>query len=88
MKNIELNQEEFLLFNEYDQFGFFYNDDGYPTLDSREKFASNVSTLFKKYLYISVDYQDNIYGINDGVKDLLMKYATEAYEIATEVKLR
>jgi hypothetical protein len=86
MKEIILNQEDFILFNDDDQFGFFYDDKGYPTKDASDKFLENVADLFKKYQYISVDAQDNIYGVNNGKKDLIMEDVFDAYYIAVEVK--
>jgi hypothetical protein len=86
MSDIKLTQEEFILFNDDDQFGFFYNEDGYPSKDASEKFLDNVVDLYKKYQYISIDAQDNIYGLTNGKKVLLMKDVIEAYDIANEVK--
>jgi len=86
MGDINLTQEEFILFNDDDQFGFFYDDDGYPTKDASERFMDNVADLYKKYQYISVDAQDNIYGLINGKKVLLYKDVFEAYDIANEVK--
>ena len=86
MGDITLTQEEFKLFNDDDQFGFFYDDHGYPTNDASEKFLENVADLYKKYQYISVDAQDNIYGVINGKKELLYKDVIEAYDIAKEVK--
>jgi hypothetical protein len=86
MKHIDLTFAEFLLFNQDDQFGFFYDDDGYPTKDADSKFESNVAELFKKYEYISVDAHDNVYGVKDGNKEMLMANVMEAFEIANEVK--
>jgi hypothetical protein len=86
MKDITLSIEEFILFNDDDQFGFFYNEDGYPAKDASEKFNKNVADLYQKYQYISVDAQDNIYGVVKGEKELLFKDVDQAYEIANEVK--
>lgn len=86
MKTIILTKEEFKLFNEYDQFGFFYDEDGYPTDDAEMKFDSNVDELFEKFTSISIDTEDNIYGVKDGSNELLMENASEAYDIAKEVK--
>jgi len=86
MKDITLDKEEFKLFNQDDQFGFFYDEDGYPTKDAEIKFDPNVDELYEKFDYISVDFQDNIYGVKNGVKELLMESVIEAYDIATEVK--
>lgn len=86
MEEITLTQEEFLLFDQDDQFGFFYDSEGYPTANADKEFPSKVATLYQEYDYISVDAQDNIYGSKGGVKKLLYRYVTEAYDIAAEVK--
>jgi hypothetical protein len=86
MKEILLNAEEFILFNDDDQFGFFYDDHGYPAKDASDKFLDHVADLFKKYQYISIDAQDNIYGVINDKKVLLFKEVFEAYDIANEVK--
>jgi len=86
MKDITLTKEEFKLFDLDDQIGFFYDDDGYPMEDASEKFDANVDELYLKYDYISVDVQDNIYGVKKGKKEQLMEDVLEAYELAREVK--
>lgn len=86
MKDITLNKEEFKLFDQDDQFGFFYDEDGYPTINSTSEFESKVEALYKKYEYIVVDYQDNIYGVNNGKKEIELSDVMEAYDIAREVK--
>jgi len=86
MEEITLNKEEFMLFDQDDQIGFFYDDDGYPTDDAEINFEPNVDDLYKKYDYISVDAQDNIYGVKNGKKELMMENVIEAYDIAREVK--
>jgi hypothetical protein len=86
MKEITLNKEEFKLFDQYDQFGFFYNEDGMPSENDDIEFDSNVDELFAKYEYIVVDFQDNIYGFKNGKKILEMSDVTEAFDIAREVK--
>jgi len=86
MEEIILNKEEFKLFDQDDQIGFFYDDDGYPTDDAEINFEPNVDDLYKKYDYISVDTQDNIYGVKNGKKELMMENVIEAYDIAREVK--
>jgi hypothetical protein len=86
MEEIKLNKEEFKLFDQDDQVGFFYNDDGWPRDDAKETFDSDVDGLFQKYDWISVDNNDNIYGIKNGQKELLMESVIEAYDIAREVK--
>ena len=86
MKDITLTKEEFKLFNQDDQFGFFYDEDGWPRDDADETFDSDVDELFLKYDYIRVDNQDSIHGEKAGQKELIMNLAIEAYDIACEVK--
>lgn len=86
MSEILLNKEEFKLFDQDDQFGFFYDEDGWPTENADEEFDSKVDSLFEKYDYIVVDFQDNIYGLKNGKKELEMSDVIEAYDIAREVK--
>lgn len=86
MNEIILNKEEFKLFDQDDQFGFFYNEDGWPTKNATLEFDSNVDELYEKYEYIVVDFQDNIYGLKNGKKELEMSDVMEAYGIAREVK--
>lgn len=86
MNELRINKEEFKLFNQDDQFGFFYDEDGFPRKDADEIFDEEVDKLYGKYAEIVVDYDDNIYGIKEGKKELLMEFVMEAYDIAKEVK--
>ena len=86
MKDIILTKEDFKLFDQDDQFGFFYDEDGWPTKNADDEFDSNVDALYEKYEYIVVDSQDNIYGIKNGKKEIEMSNVMEAYDIAIEVK--
>ena len=86
MKEILLNKEEFKLFDQDDQFGFFYDEDGWPTENADDEFDSNVDALYEKYDHIVVDFQDNIYGLKNGKKELEMSGVIEAFDIAREVK--
>ena len=86
MKEIDLNKDEFKLFNQDDQIGFFYDEDGWHRNDADDTFDSDVEELYQKYDYISVDINDNIYGIRNGKKELIMEGVIEAYDIAREVK--
>lgn len=86
MKEILLNKDEFKLFDQDDQFGFFYDQDGWPTENADDEFDSNVDSLFEKYEYIVVDFQDSIYGLKNGKKELEMSDVMEAYDIAQEIK--
>jgi len=86
MNELILNKEEFKLFDQDDQFGFFYDEEGWPRENADDEFDSNVDALYEKYEYITVDPQDNIHGVKNGEKQLEMGNAMEAYDIANEVK--
>jgi hypothetical protein len=86
MKEITINKEEFKLFDQDDQFGFFYDEDGWPRDNANDTFDTDVEGLYQKYDYISVDINDNIYGVKNGKKELLMEEVIEAHDIAREVK--
>jgi hypothetical protein len=88
MKDLILSKEEFKLFDQDDQFGFFYNDDGFPRDDADETFDSDVEDLFQTYYSILVDSEDNIFGFKNGIKELIFESLSEAYSIAMEVKDR
>ena len=85
MKEIQLNQEQFLEFDEFDQFGFFYDDSGYPTEDADDEFENNVAELYKTYDFILVTADDSVYGVKSGTKELMFECLDEAYTIALEV---
>lgn len=86
MKDIALNKEEFKLFDQDDQFGFFYDDDGWPKEDADETFDSDVDNLFQNYESIIIDNRDNVYGFKNGDKEIIFESVMEAYSIAREVK--
>lgn len=86
MKEITLNKDEFKLFDQDDQFGFFYDEDGWPRNNAQDTFDTDVEELYQKYDYISVDINDNIYGVKNEKKELIMEGEIEAYDIAREVK--
>jgi len=85
MKDIQLNQSQFLEFDQDDQFGFFYDESGYPTEDADDEFEANVEELFTTYDYILITPKDTIYGVKSGNKELIMEWADESYSIALEV---
>ncbi len=86
MKDLILDKEEFKLFNQDDQFGFFYDDDGWPKDDADETFDSDVDNLYLQYDSILVDSNDDVFGLKDGKKELILQGVIEAYDIAREVK--
>lgn len=88
MKDLILSKEEFKLFNQFDQFGFFYNDDGFPKDDADDTFDSDVDDLFQTYDSILIDSLDNVFGLKNGIKELIFESVSEAYSIAMEVKDR
>lgn len=85
MKEIKLTQEQFLEFDQDDQYGFFYDESGWPTEDADDEFENNVSELYKKYDFILVTPDDAVYGVKSGNRELIIKYLDEAYAIALEV---
>jgi hypothetical protein len=88
MKDLILSKEEFKLFNQFDQFGFFYNDDGFPKDDADDTFDADVDDLFQTYDSILIDSEDNVFGFKNGIKELIFESVSEAYSIAMEVKDR
>ena len=86
MKDITLTKEEFKLFDQDDQFGFFYDDNGWPKDDAEETFDSDVDKLFQTYDSILVDNRDNVWGLKNGEKEIILESVMEAYSIAREIK--
>lgn len=85
MKEIRLSLAQFLEFDQFDQFGFFYDEDGYPTEDADEEFENNVQELYKTYDYILVTADDSVYGVKSDQKTLIMDAVYDSYAIAREV---
>lgn len=82
---IKLTKQKFLLFNQDDQFGFFYDEDGWPTVETDDELKKRTNELYKQYDYILVNSEDAIYGVKDEKKELIMDWADEGYSIALEV---
>jgi len=85
MDDLKLTEELFIEFDQFDQFGFFYDEDGFEKEDSDETFEEDVKGLYQQYEYILVTPDDDIYGIKSGKRELIMEGVIEAYQIAQEV---
>lgn len=88
MNEIALNKEEFKLFDRDDQFGFFYDDFGFPKDNAEATFNDDVDELYKSFETIIVDSNNNIFGFKNGKKELYIDGLMDAYNIAREVKER
>ena len=86
MNEIKLTKEEFKLFNQDDQFGFFYDEDGFPKDNADTNFESDVDELYTTFEFIIIDSNDNVFGVKGKDKILYFEGLMEAYEIASEVK--
>jgi len=82
MREIRLNKTQFSVFNNYDQFQIFADEDGFSNFDNVE---SDTDKLFEKFDVVIVNEDDYIYGEKDGKRELIMPNAYEAYSIALEV---
>jgi phosphoribosyl 1,2-cyclic phosphodiesterase len=82
MRELKLNKQQFVIFNDYDQFQLFTDDEGSPDY---EDFDAEVDKLFLKYDCIIVDEEDYIYGEKDGKRELIAPDSYEAFGIALEV---
>lgn len=82
MRELKLNKAQFAIFNDYDQFQIFADEDGFSNFDT---VASDTDKLFEKFDSIIVNEEDYIYGEKDGKRELIMPDAYEAYSIALEV---
>lgn len=86
MKEILLSKDDFKLFDQDDQFGFFYDDFGFPKDDAYKTFDSDVDKLFQSYDSVLVDDKDNVFGLKNGAKEIIFESVMEAYSCAMEVK--
>lgn len=82
MREVKLNKQQFMVFNDYDQFQLFTDDDGFANY---ENFDAEVDKLFSLYDFIVVNEEDDIYGEKNGKRQLLAPDSTQAYSIAIEV---
>lgn len=82
MRELRLNKKHFSLFNDYDQFQIFTDEDGsanYEDLDAE------FDKVFEKFDVVIVNEDDYIYGEKNGKRELIMPNAYEAFSIALEV---
>jgi hypothetical protein len=82
MKEIRLNKEQFRVFNDYDQFQIFTDEDGWANY---EDLNIEFEKLFEKYETFIINEDDYIYGEKEGVRTLIISDASEAFLIADEV---
>ena len=82
MRELKLNKQQFVVFNDGDQFQLFTDDEGFPNYDD---FDAEVDKLFLKYDCIVIDEEDYIYGEKDGKRELIAPDSFEAFGIALEV---
>jgi len=70
------------MMGEDDMFRLFY--DANLRRINKKKFSVNLRELFEKYDFLSVDLQDNIYGIK-GDQRVFLRNETDAYSIANDL---
>lgn len=86
MGEVILSKSEFKLFNRDDQFGFFYDDFGFPKEDSLLNFDKEVDALYMDHDCIIVTSNDSVYGEKSGIRELILEDVYDAYDFAKEVK--
>jgi hypothetical protein len=82
MRELILNRQQFVVFNDGDQFQLFTDDYGFANY---EDFDTEVDKLFLKYDCIIINEEDYIYGQKDGKRELIAPDSFEAFSIALEV---
>ena len=82
LKTLLFNKQQFLIFNDYDQFQLFTDEEGSPNFENIE---DEVDKLFLKFDHIIVNEDDYIYGEKNGKRELLAPDSDEAFIIALEV---
>jgi len=81
-KEVVLHYRDFQMMGEDDMFRLFY--DANLRRINKKKFSVNLRELFEKYDFLSVDLQDNIYGIK-GDQRVFLRNETDAYSIANDL---
>lgn len=82
MRELKLNKAQFAIFNDYDQFQIFADEEGFTNFDI---IKSEVDKLFNRFEVVIVTEDDYIYGEKNGKRELIMSDAFEAFSIALEV---
>ena len=82
MRELRLNKKQFSIFNDYDQFQIFTDDEGSENYDDLDE---EFDKLFEKYDVVIVNEDDSIYGEKNGKRELIMQDAYEAFSIALDV---
>jgi len=81
-KEVLLTRKDFDLMYDTDLLQLFYDENREKI--NNKSFKANVSELFKKYEYLSVDIDNNIYGIKKEIKELI-KNEPRAYSMASDL---
>ena len=82
MRELRLNKKQFLIFNDFDQFQIFTDDEGFPNYDDLDV---EIDKLYEKFDIVIINENDYIYGEKNGKRELIMPDAYEAFDIALEV---
>lgn len=82
MRELRLNRKQFAIFNDYDQFQIFTDDEGFANY---EDLNAEFDKVFEKFDVVIVNEDDYIYGEKNGLRELIMPDAYEAFSIALEV---
>lgn len=82
MRELRLNKKQFAIFNDYDQFQIFTDDEGFPDYEDLD---AEIDKVFEKFDVVIVNEDDYIYGEKNGLRELIMPDAYEAFSIALEV---
>lgn len=82
MRELKLNRQQFILFNEGDRFQLLSNSDRF---DSADDFKTQVDKLFFKYDCIIVNDKNYIYGQKGRKRHLIAQTSFKAFHFALEV---
>ena len=82
MRELKLNKQQFVVFNDGDQFQILTGDEGF---DNEEDFDVEVNKLFLKYDCIIVNEDNYIYGQKGRKRHLIAQHSFKAFHIALKV---